>query len=122
SVIGWLLTTNCVVAELHRPVRMSEFDGVGVPTQRELITDLRQRVSQAGPDSPAVCLLDTGIVRNHPLLTDSVDSSHCALTPRSIGSADRDGHGTAMAGLALYGDLRPLLAGDQRIRLDHRLE
>jgi len=34
----------------------------------------------------------------------------------------RPGHGTEMAGLALYGDLTPLLAGSMPVVLTHRLE
>jgi hypothetical protein len=35
---------------------------------------------------------------------------------------DQNGHGTEMAGLALYGDLAPLLAGSESIKLLHCLE
>ena len=35
---------------------------------------------------------------------------------------DTGPHGTAMAGLALFGDLTPLLAGDRPVALSHRLQ
>lgn len=36
--------------------------------------------------------------------------------------SDLDGHGTAMAGAAIYGDLRPLLEGNGPFEVRHRLE
>ena len=53
----------------------------------------------------AVCLLDTGINRAHPLLAPvfAADDLH-SINP-DWGIDDHHGHGSEMSGLALYGDL-----------------
>ncbi|MEV7964966.1 S8 family peptidase [Sphaerisporangium sp. NPDC088356] len=118
--LGALLATNCVVAEVHRPLRVDEVFGVDLDTQRELIDHLIERIEPARPRSPAITQLDTGVASAHRLLRESVDGMHSVLPGTT--SADEHGHGTSMAGLALYGDLRGVLAGNGLVRLSHRLE
>jgi Subtilase family len=57
-----------------------------------------------GADAPAVVILDTGIATHHPLLKPALLSATTAseLIPSP---EDTHGHGTKMAGLALYRDL-----------------
>lgn len=81
----------------------------------------------AGPGAaaPSVCLLDTGVNRGHPLLSDSLAESDCQTCDPRWGLHDNEeheGHGTAMAGLALLGDLTPLLAGRAPVHVTHVIE
>ena len=57
-----------------------------------------------GVDAPAVVVLDTGIATEHPLLKEAILSATTAgeLIPSP---EDTYGHGTKMAGVALYSDL-----------------
>lgn len=119
--LSGLLSTNCVVAEVHRPPAPAEFidvDGSGFG--RELVADLAERIDPADERAPVVCLLDTGLNARHRLLRDSVDLELTAL--RGTTPADDNGHGTMMAGLALFDDLPSALAGSDKIELRHRLE
>lgn len=90
--------------------------------------DLAARTTPAGPAAPAVCLLDTGVNAGHPLLNGSLapeDRHACDPTwgvDDDGGGPDMEGHGTAMAGLSLYGDLVDHLAGRTAVTLSHRLE
>ena len=68
------------------------------------------------------CHLDTGVNRSHPLLGIALDEEHMLTVMPGWLAADQDGHGTEMAGLALYGDLASLLEGDGPVELRHRLE
>src|SRR5690606_26296179 len=70
----------------------------------------------------AACILDTGITPGHPLLEIAVAAEGCTTVDAAWGAHDHNGHGTEMAGLALYGDLTPILAGSQPVRLHHRIE
>jgi hypothetical protein len=90
--------------------------------QGALATDLAGRVD--APENPqiAVCILDTGVTRVHPLLSLALDPNDVQAYDPSWTGGDSDGHGTNMAGSALYGDLTPLLSGSLRVPLTHRLE
>lgn len=77
------------------------------------------RIVAATNDAPAVCLLDTGIEPAHPLLSASIDTID---TVAGGTGADWDGHGTQMAGVALFEDLAGDLAGRHNIRLPIRID
>lgn len=98
------------------------FVELGAKDQAEWVRDLQSRTELAGEDAPAVCILDTGVNAGHPLLEGSLalEDSH-AVDPR-WGVHDHQGHGTKMAGLALYGDLTPKLGSSGPVSLSHRLE
>ena len=55
-------------------------------------------------DAPSVVVLDTGIATEHPLLKPAILSA-TAAGPELPSVEDLHGHGTQMAGLALYADL-----------------
>jgi hypothetical protein len=59
---------------------------------------------QPPPDnSPGVVVLDSGIATGHPLLSEAVGDTQNYLLSKP--PEDENGHGTAVAGLALYGYL-----------------
>jgi hypothetical protein len=58
-----------------------------------------------------------GVTRGHPLLEASLDADDCHSCDPAWGTHDHDGHGTEMAGLALYGDLTPVLAAGMPVAL-----
>lgn len=92
------------------------------PDQREWTESLLDRVTLPPDDSPIVCILDTGVNFDHPLLKIGLSEADCHTYHPNWGINDHHGHGTEMAGLALLGDLAPLLEGDTPLQLTHRLE
>lgn len=92
------------------------------------LSDLQDRTNEAPADAPAVCVLDTGVTRQHPLLESSLASEDCHSVDPAWGPHDDGGgptmrgHGTEMAGLALWGDLTPVLTSSTTVQLRHRLE
>jgi len=90
--------------------------------QTEWVDELLARTTTAPDGAPAVCILDTGVNRGHPLLelNLAVDDLHTCNPNWNV--ADHNGHGTEMAGLGLYGNLAPLCAGNDPVPLRHRLE
>jgi hypothetical protein len=121
--LGTILSTSAVPSELHRARVTSEILDLDSDFQSGLISDLQSRATPAGADAAAVCVLDTGLMRGHPLLQSSVDCSRSAL-PGEPGDyvPDHAGHGTAMAGLALFGDLEQQLNETEPVNLRHRIE
>jgi hypothetical protein len=111
------------VAEVRKAKETATvFADMGPISQGEWTKELCDRVVLPPADAPAVCVLDTGVTRGHPLLDALLDASDCHSCDPTWGTHDHHGHGTEMAGLALYGDLTPLLASTQRVVLHHRLE
>lgn len=86
--------------------------------------DLLRRVDFSPDCHVSVCLLDTGVARAHPLIEPALPIGSCIAVDSAWGTDDHsfDGHGTAMAGVVLYGDLVHPLVSTDRIQLDHCLE
>ncbi len=112
------------IAELQRAKETATFFvEQGAEDQAAWVLDLAKRIQHSGgDDQPAVCVLDTGVNAGHPLLEGTLSADDCHAYEPSWGAHDDDGHGTEMAGLALFGDLTPLLAGNSPVALRHRLE
>jgi len=84
--------------------------------------ELAGRIQRASEDAPAVCILDTGVHPGHPLIEGSLAPVDRHTIDPAWGTHDHHGHGTEMAGLALYGDLTPLLESSDPVTLGHQLE
>lgn len=113
--------TAVPVAEIRRPEFVDTIQDLPIAEQDEYVAELAGRVSPARTDAPAVCQLDTGVARTHVLLEPSLapEDLHSVIGTSGF---DRNGHGTMMAGLALYGSLDNLLTSGQPVTLRHRLE
>ncbi len=61
------------------------------------------------PDGPRLCILDSGITANHPLLAANVGHTEAVLTTDTDPS-DQHGHGTMVGGLAVFGNVRACYA------------
>lgn len=121
-----LIAHTDAVAELRlnrdTPALFMDIEPTG---QIEWTDDALARLTPPPGDAPAVCVLDSGATRNHPLINPVLSAGdHQAWradwTPDDNGQWR--GHGTQMSGLALYGDLTPILVGNEPITLGHRLE
>ncbi|GAA4282738.1 S8 family peptidase [Brevibacterium daeguense] len=115
--------TSVPLMEIRRPEFIDNVEDLSLEEQTEFVDDLAARVRHAPDDAPSVCHLDTGVLRTHTLIEGSLSSAdlHSALGGTGADVHPR-GHGTSMAGLALYGDLEPLLTNSKKIGLRHRLE
>jgi hypothetical protein len=94
-------TTDCIYEVELAPPAIRDMKLIDTVTS----IDIKSFYLQAPPaEAPAVVLMDTGIATEHVLLKS-------ALLPPAVASVeipgpeDTHGHGTQMAGLALYGDL-----------------
>ncbi len=90
--------------------------------QATLIEEVRPRIQSPPQEAPSVCHLDTGVNRGHPLLELALRPEEVLSVDPTWQVTDQSGHGTEMAGLALYGPLTSLLSGSGPIELVHRLE
>jgi hypothetical protein len=116
-----------VIAELRRATTLDlELLRLDGGFERELVGDAAERLQVPGPNAPAVCVLDTGVDRSHPLIAPLLDERD-THTCFGDDDADRfdggDWHGTGTAGLSAFGlSLAELLLSRERFRQEHVLE
>lgn len=111
------------LAELRRPREPASLLALEPPTdQADRVAELAARTVTAPDDAPAVCVVDTGVHQPHSLLAPSLSPADCHACDPIWGVEDHDGHGTEMAGLALYGDVGEAILSGHEVRLRHRLE
>lgn len=126
AALDRLVAHSDVVAELRRAKDTPAFFmGLGGAEQRAWSDELLARLAAPAEESVAVCLLDSGVRRTHPLIEPSLAEADWHTINPTWGADDTpawQGHGTRMAGISLYGDLVPVLAGSDQIAPAYRLE
>jgi len=101
----------------------SFFDELTPEEQREWGNNLKERLSINGDgELPYVCLLDSGLNYDHPLLNSIVEENDCFVVNPTWPLADECGHGTNMAGLSIYGDMIDFLSSSEHYTINHKLE
>lgn len=110
------------ISEIRRAVETSTFF-LDMPNneQVEWAKDLRKRIIKKDNISTKISILDTGVRNTHILLSDFLNDKDCFVYS-NWDIDDIDGHGTAMAGLALYCDLQYYLESSENLLLEHELE
>ena len=126
SAIELLLFASGGIAELRRA---SDNPAVFTQDLKEdlpaFIDELAERVTWPGAQAAAVCLLDSGVNRAHPLIEPALSENDLLAIDPEWGGDDHEhgpGHGTGMASLALHGDLVAPLADQSEPVLSHRIE
>lgn len=112
------------VRALATPTVTAEFfDALPVLEQAGWVAELAGRTHYLPGDSPGyVTLMDTGVSRAHPLIQPVLDVADRHAADPGWGLEDVKGHGTQLAGLALFGDLTTRLQDGIPIIVGHRLE
>lgn len=93
----------------HRDVRTVDLPpsyGLDMDLLGTDIADLPP-VPQPPDNAPGITILDSGIATGHPLLAPAMGEAQSFLP--GVPDADGTGHGTHIAGLALYGDVEETL-------------
>ncbi len=105
-----LYRLRCDHAQARRLLRHRDVRAVDLPPRHGLELKLLQMDIQDLPKTPAppdnapgIVVLDSGLTTGHPLLAPAVGDAQSFLPGK--GASDEDGHGTHVAGLALYGDV-----------------
>ena len=93
------------VAELRdAKVTADFFAGLNLSEQSEWAIDLLGRLNFPPEVAPWVCLLDAGLDEQRPLSKPVADTADMRTCNPAWWTNDREGQGTPMAGLAIYGD------------------
>lgn len=95
-------------------------NGVG---PEDWVADLVKRVSPPPEGANVVCTLDTGVAGGHPLIAPGLRGAWAYDAAWGADDHHPDGgHGTPLAGLALYGDLEVLMNDTRQVELSHAIE
>ncbi|MBS7528833.1 S8 family peptidase [Fusibacter paucivorans] len=99
----------------------SFFDDLAGIEQEEWIKDLLNR-TEFIESNARICLLDTGVSSTHPLIKPVIDENSMNCVNEQWGIHDNYGHGTKMAGIALYNNLKDTLSTTDTVAITHKLE
>lgn len=118
-----LLIARCpYITEIrHAQEATTFFENLTNSEQKEWIDELLQRTAYTN-GNVAICLLDTGVTASHPLLAQAIDLDHVQAVQSSWGVGDHQGHGTEMAGIALFKNLKDALTGKSKIEVPQKIE
>ena len=90
--------------------------------QQEIVDEIIKFTS-FNDSKTTICLLDTGIMQNHPLLKSAIKDDKCVISYDSNwGAEDHEGHGTEMAGIAKYFDLMNTFLSKSQVSINHKIE
>lgn len=112
------------VNALATPTRTAaDFDAMPVEEQNSWVDDLLGRTTFVPqPDPNYITLLDRGVSRAHPLIQPALAAGDRHAAQPGWDVNDFVGHGTQLAGLALFGDLNTALQTTLPLAIRHRLE
>lgn len=94
-------------------VRLLDFPpkyGISYQSKDVALESIPSEIQSPPENAPKICILDSGINSNHPLLAPAIAES--ASFVASGNYHDEAGHGTQVASIALYGDLEECLESD----------
>ncbi|MBW8688169.1 S8 family peptidase [Chitinophaga rhizophila] len=114
------------LVEIRKPRETADFfTSLERQDQHNWIQHLAARTTTASEgNAVSICLLDTGVNTANPLLSNLISDSNLDVVEPAWTKYDTHpaGHGTAMAGLALYGDLTDAFDTNDLVQINHHLE
>ncbi len=111
------------IAELRLAKETADFfDALPLADQRDWADELLERAEFSDESAVRICILDTGVNAGHPLLAPLMNEDDSYVVEPEWDTADADGHGTEMAGLAAWGDLTEVLVSTEPHQIPYRLE
>lgn len=116
-----LISRSDYIAEIRRATEANSFFlDVENKEQIDWAKDLLERLERE-ESSVVVSILDTGLNNGNILLNKIVADEDIHSYFNDSGN-DLEGHGTAMGGISVYGDLKEALLSKEKVILSHSLE
>ncbi|ETS92668.1 S8 family peptidase [Veillonella sp. AS16] len=117
-----LLQCSKYIAELNKCEEPNSFFiKESLTAQYDWVDDIKNRL-QPEDSNATICLLDTGVSSAHPLLEPFMQEQGIHTVFDDGDLSDYGGHGTGMAGIALYQDLNLSLLSRDTISIPYRIE
>jgi Subtilase family len=110
------------ISRLARSKKMTDFSLPVPEEQARQMEELLARVQTPDTTQTSLCILDTGVKREHRLLVPVLAPEDCHAYRDEWGPEDHHGHGTQMAGVCCYGDLARVMGNTQQVTIPYRIE
>ena len=121
DLINLIYSYDCV-AEIRQAIEPTSFLlSLKNSEQKDWNKNLLERTKYSFDDT-SICLLDTGLNRRHELLEKATNDMYVQTIESTWGENDHSGHGTLMAGIALYYDLKDRLLSNEKVVIKHKVE
>lgn len=121
--LGELIESFDYVAEIRRAQEPESFwTSQYNAEQAEWVEELLTRLNVIDGSNVYVTILDTGINNSHPLLSPILSVKDCHTVFSEWNTNDVLGHGTLMAGICSFGNLKKALESGNPVELISRLE
>src|SRR3546814_480684 len=121
--IELLIRGTAAVVELRNASSfVTEYLDLDPEGRTESVEALTNLLLEPSSDSPVTTVLDTGVNHANPLLSIALPSDRCGSIDATWAANDHNGHGTNMAGIALYGDLEAKIEANLPVQLYTQLE
>ncbi|MBE2941060.1 S8 family peptidase [Anoxybacillus flavithermus] len=118
-----IILSSSDIAEIRKAAEINSFFiEMDNSEQVEWSKELLERLEIEQTPNVCICILDTGVNNGHPLLEPLLKDEDCQSYMEEWGTDDHHGHGTRMAGLSAYGDLKMALENQSKIKIYHNLE
>jgi hypothetical protein len=118
-----LIRASAAVVELRSASSfVTEYLDFDPDERTQVLDSLMDLVASPRSDAPITMLLDTGVNYANPLVGVAIAPEDCRTIEPSWVTNDHMGHGTNMAGIALYGDLEQAINDGLPVNLTTALE
>lgn len=111
------------ISRLARARRMADYlMAAPLEEQARAVEDVLVRLRPSEDGHTALCLLDTGVNREHSMLAPLLANADCHAYRPEWGTSDHHSHGTQMAGICGYGNLEEVFGTGQLVFVPFVLE
>jgi hypothetical protein len=121
--LGELIESFGFIAEIRRAQEPESFwTSLYNSEQAEWVEDVLSRLVINTSSNVYISILDTGVNMGHPLLTPLLSDQDCHTVMPEWHLNDHQGHGTLMAGICAYGDIKSTLESNNPVEVLSLLE
>ncbi len=117
-----LLKSFDFIAELRKPQELNSFWLNQSVIEREGWIKSALENTTFNKTNNYISILDTGVNSGHILIAPILDDGDRLTVNEAWGVSDVGGHGTSMAGVAIYADLNKTLENPNGVEINHQLE
>ncbi|MBR8665886.1 S8 family serine peptidase [Bacillus paralicheniformis] len=118
-----IIMSSADIAEIRKAAEINSFFiEMENSEQSEWAKELAERLEINSDSNVYICILDTGVNNGNILIEPFLEDEDRHTYNDEWGIDDHNGHGTKMAGISLYGDLKGSLESSDKIKIYHNLE